>query len=506
MMELLTERYKDELAGVLSCFDRVIVHGTLPIFCYADGMTKYLSARGIRIFDFAAFAKPLTESIKANAEALAGAAGLSVDYVRKKNFRKEDRIKTVLAERGDHPGLVWIFSALEPCTTYQPWFDKKSRRAYLRPDDGKCLHYYFYFIDEELGLCYVRVPTWCPFRLQFYCNGHNWVAGQLSRKKIHFRLLDNAFVEVGDWETTQRIADGWRPEQLHRKLEQFARLYCPVVKQVEETYHWSLDTVEYATDIVFHRQADLQAIYSHLIRTAVHTVKPDDIATFLGKKLTGNYQDEMGNRYNVRLEGTRVRHSMGKTSIKMYDKFGRILRIETTTLDVTFFQHYREVEQRDGTTAMKYAPMKKTIYSLGAAREVLLASNRRYLEFISAIDDPSDGMRKLRKLSHSIHDEARSYRGFNFFDEDDRALFEVLSRGEFNISGFQNKRLRMFLPNLNSGQISRLLKRLRTHGLIKKVTRCYKYYLTEAGRNAIALGLTVRNLILVPQLVRTATP
>jgi predicted transcriptional regulator len=313
-------------------------------------------------------------------------------------------------------------------------------------------------------------------------------------------------VEVGDWETTQRIADGWRPEQLHRKLEQFARLYCPVVKQVEETYHWSLDTVEYATDIVFHRQADLQAIYSHLIRTAVHTVKPDDIATFLGKKLTGNYQDEMGNRYNVRLEGTRVRHSMGKTSIKMYDKFGRILRIETTTLDVTFFQHYREVEQRDGTTAMKYAPMKKTIYSLGAAREVLLASNRRYLEFISAIDDPSDGMRKLRKLSHSIHDEARSYRGFNFFDEDDRALFEVLSRGEFNISGFQNKRLRMFLPNLNSGQISRLLKRLRTHGLIKKVTRCYKYYLTEAGRNAIALGLTVRNLILVPQLVRAVTP
>ena len=128
---------------------------------------------------------------------------------------------------------------------------EKSRRAYLRPDDGKCLHYYFYFIDEELGLCYVRVPTWCPFRLQFYCNGHNWVAGQLSRKKIHFRLLDNAFVEVGDWETTQRIADGWRPEQLHRKLEQFARLYCPVVKQVEETYHWSLDTVEYATDIVF---------------------------------------------------------------------------------------------------------------------------------------------------------------------------------------------------------------------------------------------------------------
>src|SRR5580704_9165752 len=116
---------------------------------------------------------------------------------------------------------------------------------------------------------------------------------------------------------------------------------CPVLSQIEAQYHWSLATVEYATDIVFHRQSDLQALYGALTRTAVHTVKADDIATFLGKKLHPNYQDEMGNRYNVRIEGTRVRHCMGMSSIKMYDKFGRILRIETTTWDVTFFQHYR---------------------------------------------------------------------------------------------------------------------------------------------------------------------
>jgi hypothetical protein len=147
----------------------MIVQGTLPVFCYAEGMTAYLSKRRIRIFDFTQFAKPLTDAIKTNAEELAAANGLHIDYVRKKNFRKEDRVKAVLKERGNHPGLVWIFSALEPCTTYQPWHDKKSGRTFLRYDDGKCLHYYFYFIDEDLGLCYVRGPTWCPFRLQFYC-------------------------------------------------------------------------------------------------------------------------------------------------------------------------------------------------------------------------------------------------------------------------------------------------------------------------------------------------
>src|ERR1041384_2944596 len=371
---LLTERHAQQISGVLSCYDRVMVQGTLPVFCYAEGMTAYLSKRRIRIFDFTQFAKPLTDAIKANAEQVAVGCGqlsdaikanaeqvavgccrfpdaikanpeqvatpngLTIDYVRKKNFRKEDKVKAVLKQRGSQPGLVWVFSALEPCTTYQPWHDKNSGRTYLRYDDGKCLHYYFYFMDEDLGLCYVRVPTWCPFRLQFYCNGHNWLARQLDRNKIRYTLVDNAFTSIEDWEAAQSMADSWDPSFLHRKLDAFFTRYCPILKQIEETYHWSLDEAEYAPDFVFRRKADLQAIYGNLIRTAIHTVKPDDIATFLGKKLNSNYQDEMGNRYNVRIEGTRVRHNMGMTSIKMYDKFGQILRIETTAKNISFFK------------------------------------------------------------------------------------------------------------------------------------------------------------------------
>jgi hypothetical protein len=61
---------------------------------------------------------------------------------------------------------------MEPCASYKPWHDKKTHKTFLKPDSGKCLHYYFYFIVADLGLCYLRVPTWAPFRLQFYCNGH----------------------------------------------------------------------------------------------------------------------------------------------------------------------------------------------------------------------------------------------------------------------------------------------------------------------------------------------
>src|SRR5258708_39604052 len=106
---------------------------------------------------------------------------------------------------------------------------------------------------------------------------------KLARKKVGYTLLDNAFTAIADWTLAQNLAESWDPEFLHRKLDEFAKRYCHILKQIEESYHWSLDQAEYATDIVFRRQADLQAIYGNLIRTAIHTVKPDDIATFLGK-------------------------------------------------------------------------------------------------------------------------------------------------------------------------------------------------------------------------------
>jgi len=184
----------------------------------------------------------------------------------------------------------------------------------------------------------------------------------------------------------------------------------------------------------------------------------------------------------------------------MYDKFRLILRIETTAVNVSFFKHYREVEHKNGTRSMAWAEMKKTIYSLAPLRELLLAANRRYLEFISTIEDGKAGTDKLNKISQPVEEKDRSYRGFNFFDPEDEELFEALGSGEFNISGFQNRDLRRRVPGKNTGQVSRLMKRLRTHGLIKKIGKTYKYYLTSLGKQVIALGLKLKNLYIIPEL------
>jgi hypothetical protein len=499
-VELLTERHAQRIEGVLGCWDRMLIFGTLPKICFAGGMTSFLFERKIRIFDYPKFAEPFRNRLRENAERLAAEAGLEIEFIRKRNFRKEDRVKEVLEKRGEHPGLVCIFSAMEPCSTYKPWHNKSTGKTYLVPDDSKCLHYYFYLVDEDLGLCYVRVPTWLPCRLQIYFNGHNWLAGQLRKLGIGHQLVDNAFVQIADWQRAQRIANGWEAKRMHRKLDTFARTYCPIHNDFAGGYHWSMDQCEYATDIVFQRQADLQAIYEDLARTAIHTVKPDNIATFLGRKLSTQFEGEMGNRFNIRIEGTRIKHTMGPVSLKLYDKFGLILRIETTVNDLTFFKHYREVEHRDGSRETQWASMQKTIYSLPALRELLEAANRRYLEFLSAIEDPRAGRDKLDKLSQTVKQEGRSYTGFNLFDPNDDTLLRTIARGEFNISGLQNKNLRRFLPGRNSGQISRLLKRLRLHGLLKKVGHTYKYYLTQFGKDVISTALKLRELVIIPQL------
>jgi len=224
------------------------------------------------------------------------------------------------------------------------------------------------------------------------------------------------------------------------------------------------------------------------------------VATFLGKKLHGNDQDEMGNRFDLRIQGTRIKHTLGPVSLKMYDKFGLILRIETTVNDVAFFPHYRQVEQRDGTRVTKWTRMKKSLYSLPPLREALRAAHHRYWEFISTLADPRAGVEKLRKLSETVIEHERSYRGFNLFCQEDQQLIQVLARGEFNIRGLQNRTLRDHLPDKSSGQVSRLLKRLRLHGFVKKVGRTYRYYLTHFGKEIIAAALKLKELVLIPQL------
>ena len=499
-METLINRYSKEIKGVISCYDRIIITGTIPGICYAEGMTSYLNNHNIRIFDYARFAEPYKEKIRENIQKISEEQGVEITFVRHSTSRKEDIVKKIMKQTGRTSGIVSILSAMEACPTYKPWHNKKTGRTYLRGETGKCLHYYIYFVNEDYGYGYIRIPTWCPFRLQIYLNGHNILVHQLKQRGIGYELVDNAFSNIEDFQQAQQLADNLSIDSLREFINKLSDKYCPIFKDFSEEYHWSIMQAEYATDIVFKSKEFLQTIYEEIIATATHTVKPEDVSSFLGQKLHGNFTGAIDTHYQVRIEGKKIKHTMGNVSVKMYDKLGFILRIETTTTNVSFFKHYRTVEHRDKTKTKQLASMKKNIYSLRPLGELLLAANYRYLKFISTIEDKHIGTRNIKKLSQPVVENNRTFKGFNVFHSEDLLVLETIMRGEFSIDGFRSKHLKKFLSVCTASQISRILKRLRLHGLIKKIGKTYKYYITSFGRTLITAILKIKNLVLIPSL------
>jgi hypothetical protein len=500
--ELLTQRYAAHIVGTLGCWDRVIITGTLTDVCHAGAVEARLRREDIRCFDLKVFAEPLRNQVRDHAILTARTAGLTIEHVERRNFRKEDRVAEVLRQRGDTPGLVHVFSAMEACQAFKPWHDKATGKTGLRPTGGKCLHYYFYFLHPRLGLVYVRVPTWLPFRLQIYFNGHNWLAGRLRRAGLSFQMEDNALVECADWAKAQALADDFSLDQLKRDLDELARQCVPaLLERFRGGYHWSLMQVEYSLDLVWRSAQKLAPVYEELSRQAILTVNAPEVAKFLGKRFPANTDTALGSDFHTRIEGTRVKHFLGPASLKLYDKRGRVLRLECTVNDVTFFSHHRKVEHRDGPPTYEVAPLKKSVFSLRDLRALLHAATARYLAWLSRLEDRSSGKVDLDKLSRPVKDpQARSWRGFNLFlNADLHGVLAVLA-GEHQISGLTSRRLQRLLPAWTRSQIGRLLRRLRLHGLIKKVGNTYKYYSTCFGQRILLAGLKLKEHVLLPTL------
>lgn len=497
--EGLLTRYADKIVGVLGCYDRLVLSGTLTAIAYPEAMAGVLRREHIRCFDLAQYVEPIREQIRKNAERLAAEHGLQIQYLPKHDTRKEDIVAEVLARRGRLPGLVHIMSAMETCTTYQPWHDKATGRTGLKFKSGKCLHYYFYCLDPELGLAYVRVPTWAPYRLQVYFNGHHWLASRLRQARIGYRMDDTAFVEIDDWARAQELSDDFAVLGLHQKLASFGRRYCPPSTRFIDGYHWSVMQAEYALDVVFRRAEDLRPLYEEISRQAVLAVKIDDMARFWDKRLSA--EAKATSRFFTRVEGTCIRHHLGRQSLKMYDRGGRVLRIEATSNDITFFSHHRKVVHRDGSSEYKVAQLKKSIYSLTDLDELLAAACRRYLAFAGTLEDRSVQRHDLDHISRPAHDEQdRSWRGFNFFLTEDLTVLLAILRGEFTLNGLSGRRLRAQLTGKTSGQIGRILKRLRLHGLIRRVGHTYRYYLTSLGQRALVAARKLTEHLILPAL------
>jgi len=500
MAECLTERYSEQIKGVLHSFDRIVVFGSFDEIKYSGAMDWHLKQKGVRLVDYEKkYATKLRQYIKDQVKAVSSYYGKEIEFVNQ-HVRKEDYVAKKLEDRGRRPGLVCVLSAMESCRAYKIRKDKKSGFLCVKNCPGKCLHYYIYFIDEELGLGYLRIPTWAPFRMQLYFNGHDWLERQMKKEGIRYKKVDNAFTHIFDFKRANEIAANLDPERLQRVFNKIAERWVGVYDYFHGQISWSVFQAELATDIVFKNDQVLPQMYEEITRTALCEFKCPDVYQFLGKRLCKTSKQFAESRLQTYAEGTRLKHSIKSNSIKMYDKQDRVLRIETTTSDVSSFQCYRRVASRDGSRDPRRASVRKALSCLDTVFKVLLACNKRYLSAISQMQDRTNERHRLSTVVESKKDsKGRSCRGVNFFKKDDLLFLNAILQGQHHIMGMRNQSLQYLLPNWNAQKIGRNLRRFRELGILKKVAGTTKYYTTKLGKDVLSAALQLKERIVLPE-------
>jgi hypothetical protein len=416
-------------------------------------------------------------------------AGRPFLYV-KGRVRKDDWARDIARQEGITEGLVCVFRVLEPCQSFQVL--PGERRPQLVNARRKCLCYYFYFLDREFGLLHVRIQSWFPLVIQVCLNGHEWLAQKLDRHGIAYRKQDNAFLWIEDCTRAQKFADRFAKKNWPRVLGAFAKRVNPLLKDVLRgmEYYWVMDQAEYATDVMFESTDALQGPYEQLLKHATLCFSAEDVLTFLGRKLHGSFQGEVLTDMKAqRCPGARVKHRMKENWIKMYDKHGCVLRVETVINNPREFK-VRRHGKRNGEVVLDWFPLAKGVANMPRYREIALAANRRYLDALATVGETSGARQRMRRLAQRVRDAKRSHRALNPANQQDVDLMAAVMRGEHTLRGFTNADIRQQLcpstrdPRVkrrDSHRTGRLLKLLHAHGLIARIPRSRRWRVTNNG-------------------------
>jgi len=266
-------------------------------------------------------------------------------------------------------------------------------------------------------------------------------------------------------------------------------------------YYWIVEQAEYATDVMFTNPSTLKPLYQELLKHATLCFSAEDVLTFLGRKLHGRFEGEVLNQYRKRWPGARVKHRMKENGIKMYDKQGSVLRIETVINHPYEFK-VRRRGRRKGQEVLGWFPMSKGVANLYRYAEVSLPANSHYLDALSTVDDPAQAQHQLQKLANPLSHNGRSYRGFNPAAKKDVDLFAAVLRGEHAIMGLRNRdilqQLFSAVKDLTtvrrlSARVSRLLKLLHLHQLIAKIPRSRRWRVTLKGQSIMGMVLKIHH-------------
>jgi hypothetical protein len=506
------QRFQSEVVGILHGLDRIRFRGTKRFVSTLRGMAEYLWKRQIRLKDFSGYAQAVTQTLRAGVQEQAAAWGHPIDYLNSYSISKEDKALELANQRGLSQGLVAILSCVERCQSFTVRRDALSRKLQLCCIPMKCLFYYHYFLDPVFGLLHVRTQTWFPFTVHVCLNGREWLARQMDAAGIRYVKRDNCFLDIADLPGAGRLVEAQLQTNWPSLLDDWVRTTNPAHDSLFAAcplpYYWSVEESEWASDIMFRSPEALAALMPRLIRHGVETLSCVDVLRFLGRReptacgTAGHFKGEVVTDLKRRPEGVRLRHRLNRNWIKMYDKQGSVLRIETVINDPRDMKVFR-AKEGDEDGPQQWLPLRKGVADLHRRAEISQKSNERYADSLATLKEVQPLGELTERLSRPQPWQGRRVRALNPLAESDAALLQAVGRGEFLLNGFRNRDLRTLLDPAEpkdqeearrlSAAVTRKIRLLRAHGVIQKVPKTHRYVLTEYGRAAIAALAAARN-------------
>jgi hypothetical protein len=508
VMERFLERHQDRVFGVLSGFDRLVFRGTFRSISYLKGLEIFLSKQRVLSKDFAGFAMKISDRLKQHAHQVAESSGRPYIHLDSPKISKEDVARRLIKRDKITQGLVCVLGCVEPCRSFQAFKNRETKHLDIRPAQRQCLHLYFYYVDREFGLMHVRLQTWLPMTIQVCLNGREYLARQLDKAGIGYEQRDNCFARIDDLPRAQKLLDRLATRKWERVLQRFAARVNPWFQGKnaldERGYYWTVMQGEFATDVMFRDACALKSIYPALLDHAMKRFSCEDSLRFLGRRIQpSRYNGEVRTTLKRRPEGVRIKHWVEENSIKMYDKQGCVLRIETTINNPRRFKVLRPTT-RNGKPCLGWLPLRKGIADIIRRVEISRAANERYLEALSVVGEPAPTSEILDPVSRRITHKGRVYRGLRPVTADECRLFQILLRGEHALQGIRNVDVRKQLypheendPERRrraSGRVTRSFRLLRAHGLIRKVSTTRYYRVTIKGQTLMTTALRLRQI------------
>lgn len=497
----IIKQNEEKINGVLQTFDRMIINGYLLNLCNYRQFLYYLIQNNVQLKDFNKFALQQTDSLCTNIDEYIKENNVELKYLSSGKISKDDLAREDFEKSNNKIGLISAFSVVEICNTMTVAPNRATQKLEVTSRPTKCKHYYFYYNDEEFGWMFLKIQTWFPYNVQIYINGREYLSKIFDKNDIKYEMYNNSFSYIDDFEKAQKLADSILDKKISDSFDGMIKKINNLLPNIQRifshSYYWCIDQCEFATDINFKSRSDLSSFYKTLVETTYFAFSSEDIYSFFGRNVSkihtfkkGEIVSDLRNRY----QGYRVKFKINNNQIKMYDK-GNNLRIEVTINNPRDFKILKEREKlinhNEIQTIKEWVPMGKSIANLYRYIEISKSITQRYIEALPEINTDNVSVREIEKVSSSIIVNQRKYSAFNILNKDTLSLFMIIASGDYLINGFNNKNIRKkyFLQDSESqkniNKMTRIFSKLRAHGIIKKVPKKNKYYLTTIGRKLI---------------------